>query len=176
MSGLFVQNDKHHGLSGKTDRVDFRADFMPYQGRKEVLEKTVKMFSICLVVLFIALGVFMQMQYYRVNKDRNRVSNKFKTEYTIAMAGGKFPTSKEAVRKLKSEINRIKDVKSGLLSASGEDSVEAKLTFLFEALNSVPKSVDIEIEKIAVTTQMMTITGSTSGGGYLQLFGAIDKR
>ena len=163
------------GLSGKTDRVDFRADFMPYQGRKEVLEKTVKMFSICLVVLFIALGVFMQMQYYRVNKDRNRVSNKFKTEYTIAMAGGKFPTSKEAVRKLKSEINRIKDVKSGLLSASGEDSVEAKLTFLFEALNSVPKSVDIEIEKIAVTTQMMTITGSTSGGGYLQLFGAIDK-
>lgn len=163
------------GFAGKTEKVDFRSDFMPYEGKKEALEKTIKILSICLLVFFVAIGVFLQMQYYKTNKDRKRIEDKFKADYVIAMSGGKFTKSSEAVRKLKSEINRIKDVKSGLLSASGDDSIEAKLTFLFEALVSVPKNIDIEIEKIAATTKTMTITGSTSSGGYLQLFGAIDK-
>ncbi|MFA5293090.1 MAG: hypothetical protein WC496_08665 [Phycisphaerae bacterium] len=163
------------GLAGKTEKVDFRAEFMPYQGKKAAFEKTIKIVSISLLALFVVLGVLLQMSYYRINKDRSRLEEQFKKEYIIAMPGAKFPKTKEAVRKLKSEINRIRDVKSGLLSASGEDSVEAKLTFLFETLNSVPKNVDIEIDKIAVTTKTMNITGSTNTGGYLQLFGAIDK-
>ena len=163
------------GLVGRTDKVDFRTDFMPYQGKKEALEKTVKIFSVCFFAMFIILGVLFQMYSYKINKDRSRIADKFKAEYVIAMPGGKFPQSKEAVGKLKREINRLKDVKNGLLSASGEDSVETKMTLLFEALNSVPKNVDIDIDKIAVTTNTMNITGSTSAGGYLQLFGAIDK-
>lgn len=163
------------GLLAKSEKVDFRPYFLPYQGKRAAFEKAVKVFSISMAVLFIALGVFLHLQYYRINNYRNRLADKFRAEYTIAMTGAKFTKGAEAVRKLKSEINRIKDVKSGLLSASGEDSVEAKLTFLFEALNGVPKEVDIEIEKIAVTTKTMTITGSTSSRGYLQLFGAVDK-
>ena len=162
-------------LAGKTEKVDFRSDFMPYEGKKAALEKTIKILSICLLVFFIAIGIFLQMQYYKTNKDRKRIEDKFKADYVIAMSGGKFTKSSESVRKLKSEINRIKDVKSGLLSASGNDSIEAKLTFLFEAIVSVPKNVDVEIEKIAVTTKTMSITGNTNSGGYLQLFGAIDK-
>ncbi len=162
-------------LAGKTEKVDFRSDFMPYEGKKAALEKTIKILGVCLLVFFVAIGVFLQMQYYKTNKDRIRIGDKFKTDYVIAMSGGKFTKSSEAVRKLKSEINRIKDVKSGLLSASGEDSIEAKLTFLFEALVGVPKNVNIEIEKISVTTKTMSIIGSTNSGGYLQLFGAIDK-
>jgi preprotein translocase subunit SecG len=162
-------------LAGKTDKVDFRADFMPYQGKRAALEKTIKIVSTCLVVLFIALGILMQMQYYKTYKDYGKIQNKFKADFIIAMPGSTFPKSNEAVRRLKSEINRMKDVKSGLISASGEESIEAKLTYLFEALNSVPKNVDIDIDRIAVTTKTMSITGSTSGGGYLQLFGAIDK-
>jgi hypothetical protein len=162
-------------LAGKIEKVDFRTDFMPYEGKKAALEKTIKILGVCLLVFFVALGVFLQMQYYKTNKDRLRIGDKFKADYTIAMSGGKFTKSGEAVRKLKSEINRIKDVKSGLLSASGEDSIEAKLTFLLEALVSVPKNVNIEIEKISVTTKTMSIIGSTNSGGYLQLFGAIDK-
>jgi hypothetical protein len=163
------------GLAGKTDKVDFRADFMPYEGKRAALEKTIKIISACLLVLFIALSIVMQMQYYKTNKDYNRIQNKFKTDFIVAMPGSTFPKSNEAVRRLKSEINRMKDVKSGLISASGEDSIEAKLTYLFEALNSVPKNVDIDIDRIAVTTKTMSIIGSTNGGGYLQLFGAIDK-
>lgn len=162
-------------LAGKTEKVDFRADFMPYQGKKAALEKTIKILSICFCALFIALGIFLQMQYYKTNKYRSKIENKFKTDYIIAMPGAKFTKSSEAVRKIKSEINRIKDVKSGLLSATGDDSVEAKLTFLFEAINDVPKNVDIDIDKIAVTTKTMSITGNTNSGGYLQLFGAVDK-
>jgi len=163
------------GLLTKCDKVDFRPDFMPYQGKRAILEKAVKMMSFCLLAMFIALGIYLHIQYYKANGVRNRLKDKFKSEYSIAMPGGKFLSSKDSVGKLKREINRIKDVKSGLLSAAGDDSVEAKLTFLFEAINSVPKSIDIEIEKIAVTTKTRNITGSTSTRGYLELFGAIDK-
>lgn len=163
------------GLAGRTDKVDFRADFMPYQGKKAAIEKIVKMAGIGLSSLFVVLGILMQMHYYGVGKNISKIDAKFKAEYIIAMPGARFPTSREAVRKLKSEINKIKDVKSGLLSASGEDSVEAKLTYLFEALNSVPKNIDINMDKITVTTKTMVITGSTNLGGHLQLFGAFDK-
>ncbi len=163
------------GALVKGEKVDFRPDFMPYQGRKATLEKGVKILSVSLVVLFIAMGIFGHLQYYRANSYRNRLEDKFKKEYSIAMTGAKFTKSSTSVRKLQSEIGRIKDVKSGLLSATGEDSIEAKLTFLFEALNSVPKNVDIDVEKISVTTRTMTLTGSTSSRGYLQLFGAVDK-
>jgi hypothetical protein len=159
----------------KSEKVDFRPFFLPYQGKRAILEKTIKILSLSVTALLIVLGIFLYLQYYRTNNDRNRLKEKFKAEYAIAMTGEKFTKSSEAVRRLKSEINRIKDVKSGFLSTAGGDSVEARLTFLFEALNSVPKEVDIEIEKIAVTTITMSITGSTSSGGHLQLFAAIDK-
>jgi hypothetical protein len=163
------------GMLVKGEKVDFRPFFLPYQGKKAILEKTIKILSVSMATLFIILGIFGHLQYYRTNNDRNRLKEKFRAEYAIAMTGAKFTKGSEAVRKLKSEINRIKDVKSGMLSTAGEDSAEARFTFLFEALNSVPKDVDIEIEKIAVTTKTMNITGSTSSRGYLQLFAAIDK-
>ncbi len=163
------------GLVGKTDKVDFRPDFMPYQGKKALVEKTIKIAGVSLAVLFIVLGVLLQMNYFSADKNIKKIDTKFKAEYVIAMPGGKYTSAREAVQKLKREINKIKDVKSGLLSASGEDSIEAKLTYLFEMLNSVPANVDINIEKIAVTTKTMNITGSTNLGGNLQLFGAVDK-
>ncbi|MFA6176054.1 MAG: hypothetical protein WC765_05700 [Phycisphaerae bacterium] len=163
------------GLAGKCDKVDFRTDFMPYQGKRMILEKAVKTMSFCLLAVFIVLGVLLQIQYQKTSGVRNDLKKKFKAEYSIAMPGGRFVSGKDALGKLKREINRIKDVKSGLLTAGGDDSVEAKLTFLFEAINSVPKNVDIEIDKIVVTTKTMNITGNTSPRGYLELFGAVDK-
>lgn len=172
---LIIAAQAAASLTGRTDKVDFRVDFMPYEGRKAAIERMVKIISIGLSIIFVVLGIALHMHYYSIAKDRARIDAKFKGEYIIAMPGSKFSNSKEALRKLKSEINRIKDVKSGLLSAAGEDSVEAKMTFLFEALNNVPKNVDIQIDKISVTTKAMDITGSTNLGGYLQLFAAFDK-
>jgi len=163
-------------LVPRTEKVDFRSDFMPYEGRKAAIEKTVKILSIGALIILAVIGTVLQMHYYSKAKDIKKLNDKFKSEYVIAMPGARFPAStKEAVRKLKSEINKIKDVKSGLLSASGEDSIEARLTFLFEALNGVPQNVDIDIDKISVTTKTMNITGSTNLGGHLQLFSAFDK-
>jgi len=162
-------------FSGKTEKVDFRADFMPYQGRKAAIEKILKYAGAAAAVVFLILGVFLQIRFHSAGRDIAKIEAKFKSEYTIAMPGARFPKTREAVRKLKSEINRIKDVKSGLLSASGEDSIETKLTLLFEAFNSVPKNIDINIDKITITTKTMNITGSTNLGGNLQLFSAFDK-
>jgi hypothetical protein len=172
---MFIAAGAAAGLLTKCERVDFRPDFMPYQGKKEILEKGIKMLSFCLLLLFIAIGAYLHIQYHKTSSYRNKLNEKFKAEYSIAMPGAKFISGRDAAGKLKREINKIKDVKSGLLSAAGEDSVEAKLTYLFEAVNNVPKSIDIDIDKIAVTTKTMTITGSTSNGGHLQFFGAVDK-
>ncbi|MEN6383727.1 MAG: hypothetical protein ABFD79_00855 [Phycisphaerales bacterium] len=172
---LLIAAGAASSLAGKTDKVDFRTDFMPYQGKRAMIERTVKIVSIGVSIMLVVIGIALQMHYFSLNKDRSKLSAAFKKEYVIAMPGAKFTTSKDAAQRLSREINKLKDVKSGILSASGEDSIEAKLTYLFEALNEVPKNIDIDVDKIAVTTKAMTITGSTNLGGHLQLFGSFDK-
>lgn len=163
------------GVLGKAEKVDFRPFFLPFQGKKEAFEKTVKLASISFAILFIALGAFFYVQYFKINRYSSRLMKKFRSEYAIAMTGARFNRSSEAVRGLKSEINRIKDVKNGILSATGEDSVEAKLAYFFEALNSVPPGVDIEIEKITINAGSMVVSGNTSSRGYLEVFAAVDR-
>lgn len=162
-------------LLSKTGKVDFRGDFMPYQGKKIIVEKTVKMVGVICTAAFLFFGILLQLAYMSSGKDIKKIDAKFKSEYVIAMPGAKYISTRESVRRLKSEINKIKDIKSGMLSASGEDSIEAKMTYLFEALNNVPKNIDIDVDKIAVTTKTMNFSGSTNLGGHLQLFGAFDK-
>ena len=163
------------GQLTKTEKVDFRPDFMPYLGKKAVFEKTLKIISISIAAMLLALGLYLQMQMFRTNSYRGRLRAKFKNEYSIAMPGQKFPRSENPVSKLKREKTRIEKVKAGFLSAGGDDSVAAKLTFLLEALNKTPKDVDLDIGTITVTTKSISVMGSTSSRGYLKLFGSIDK-
>ncbi|HAL44359.1 MAG: hypothetical protein A2Y12_13890 [Planctomycetes bacterium GWF2_42_9] len=162
-------------FAAKTDKVDFRADFMPYQGKKEAIEKTIKIVGVSAAAFFVVLGILLQLNYFSIGRDIKKIETKFKNEYIIAMPGARFTNSHDAAQRLTREINKIKAVNSGMLSASGEDSIMAKMTYLFEALNSIPPNVDIDIDKIAITTKTMNITGSTNLGGNLQLFGAFDK-
>ncbi|MCD4831600.1 MAG: hypothetical protein K8R02_07330 [Anaerohalosphaeraceae bacterium] len=162
------------GQLGRCDKVDFRPGFMPYQGKKMVLEKTLKVLGVSVLIIFVTLGVYLHMKYYTTNGYRGRLAEKFGSEYKIAMAGKPMKRGRDPLKQLRSEIGRIKDVKSGILSAAGDDSLEARLTFLFEALNSVPDKVDLSIGKISVTPRNISVIGNTSGRGYLKLFAAID--
>jgi hypothetical protein len=75
----------------------------------------------------------------------------------------KMPSSLTIARdRLRRERNRIKNVKSGQLSATGEKSISAKLTAVLEAFNNVASRTDLNVEKVSITTKNISITGDTS--------------
>lgn len=162
------------GQLTRTERVDFRADFLPYQGRKALIEKTVKIASISLTLMLIVLGVFAQMKMLQTNGYRSRLRENLKAEYAIAMPGTKFPEKGDFLGKLDRTINHIKDVKDGQLSASGKDSPMSKLTYVLEAFNDTPKEVDLDILAINISPKDIMVSGSTNSGKYLKLYSSID--
>ena len=91
------------------------------------------------------------------------------------MLGQKPPgKSREAVRALGGELRRIRDVKSGQLSARGEESVSAKLTSVLKAFNKCAAQTNLQIDKISITAKSIRIEGDTSSRkNTLKLFEAI---
>ncbi len=163
--------------NAKESPADFRTDFMPYQGRRKRIERTVKILSIAAGIVFLAMGVYFQMQSFQVGRYRRSVYKKLREDYSAAMMGKSMDKDlKKALRNLQSTRNKIKSLKSGLLSASGEDSVPARFTLMLKAINDCADRTDINVEKISITTQSITFSGDTSSrNATLSLFEAIKK-
>lgn len=146
----------------KAERVNFRDDFMPYQGKKLRLQKTLKFTAISATVLLIALGLFFQSQLTKVNKYRNALYDKFVVDYSAVMQG-KIPSRRlNPVTKLKSEVRRIRNIKSGLLEDEQGLTISAKLTKVIEAFNKCAAQTKLVIDTITVTTRNISVSGSTS--------------
>jgi len=149
--------------SEKVQGTNFRNDFMPYQGRKIRLQKTIKLLSVSTTALVFILGMHFQLQVFLKNKPRNLLYQKFTKEYYAVMPGGKIAGDiKAAVKKLGSELRRIENVKSGQLSSTGEKSVAAKLVMVLDAFNKCASQIELNINKISVTDKSIYITGDTS--------------
>jgi hypothetical protein len=148
----------------KAQNINFRNDFMPYQGKKLRIQKALKFLSISVTVLLVALGLYFQAQSLKINRYRASLADKFKPQYLAVMPGGKKLPDKfsEAVRKLGSELRRIRDVRSGLVSIKGEESVASKLTSVLEAFNKCAAQTDLNIDSVSITTKSISITGDTS--------------
>ena len=155
-------------------RVDFRQDFMPYQGKKLMFERTLKALSISVTVMLLAVGLYFQLRLYTSNSYLNTLHQNIRNEY-VAVFGKAPDNDKEMLSKLKGELIRVQKVKSGQLSASGEASVSAMLTYVLEALNKAPANMKVNIEFITVGSQSIVIAGETaSRENTLALFNAID--
>jgi len=154
----------------KAPSINFRNDFMPYQGKKRRLQRALKFASVSFTVLLLALGLYFQTQLLTVNRGRNSLYNKFAQQYLAVMPGEtKLPAGfSEAVSKLGSELRRIRDVKAGLFSVKGEESVSSKLTLVLEALNKYATQIDLNIDSISVTTRSISIAGETSNASSTQ--------
>jgi hypothetical protein len=151
------------GEADKEQTTNFRNDYMPYMGRKRRLEKTLKFVSVSVVVALIALGLNLQMQLAQRNKPIRQLRKNLAQDYSAVMLGKKMPGSTtEAVRKLGSELRRIKSIKSGQLSSTGEGGISAKLALILEAFNDSAKQTNLNIERVSVTAKSITITGDTS--------------
>ena len=154
----------------KAPSINFRNDFMPYQGKKRRLQRTLKLASVSVIVLLFALGLYFQTELLTVNKGRSSLRNKFAPQYLAVMPGSEQLPAKfsEAVRKLGSELRRVRDVKAGLFSVKGEESVSAKLTLVLESLNKYAAQIDLNIDSISVTTRSISIAGQTSSASSTQ--------
>jgi hypothetical protein len=91
------------------------------------------------------------------------------------MLGKKPPPQEPIPSRLKREYNTIFKREKGLI---GDDaSIPAKLTLIFEALNSLPKKIDLKIDNISITPKSMRITGDTNKkSSTLSLFNAFKKK
>ena len=170
--------------SQKGHRVDFRDDFSPFQGKKIKLQKSLKLAAISVTGLLIFVGLSFQIQLIKKNKDKNALSVKFAKDYSAVMLGQELPDKAAAVRKLGSELRRIRDAKKGLITIKGEKSISSKLTMVLEAFNkpyeksgkSYAEQTDLKIDKISITAKNIRIVGNTSSrNNTLRLRKAIEE-
>ena len=155
-------------------RVDFRQDFMPYQGKKLLLEKTLRMLSISVTLMLLAVGLYFQLRLYKANHYLSHQRQNMQNEY-VAVFGKAPGSSKDVLSNLRRELVRVQKVKSGQLSASGEASVSALVTYVLEALNAAPPQVQMNIDYVTVGAKSIIISGDTaSRDNTIALFNAID--
>ena len=159
----------------KSQQADFRSDFMPYLGKRKVMESSLRLISISLAVLFVAVGFYFQFRTWRTNVSEAELKDKLAEEYRGVMYGANPPTAEAVNSRLKRTLAAVKRVQEGL--GPGDDkSIPAKLTFLLEAINNSPPTVDVVIQQIAITDRSMRVKGDTnSRKATLDMFESIKK-
>lgn len=144
----------------KVPSTNFRNDFMPYQGKKLRIQKTLKVMSISVSVLMVALGMYVTAQLWSTNKDRGELRNAFEPDYQAVMGGRPMPRgSKEVEGKLRRELNRTRAIK---VFPGDEQSVSAKLALVLGAFNGCAAETRLQIDRINITAKHIRIDGSTS--------------
>jgi len=158
----------------RAQSVNFRNDFSPYLGRKRRLQKALKFASYSATVLVIAVGLYVQFQLLQKSEYRSRLRSKLDKQYSAVMFGKKPPPKTDPVKKLAGELRRVRDVKAGRLSTTGEESISEKLTAVLEAFNKCAAQTDLQIDTISITAKSISIAGETSSRkNTLKFFDAI---
>lgn len=153
--------------------VDFRQDFSPYQGKKRVIEISLRLIALAASILLCAVAVNHTLDLIKIKSDTAKVEQRTQDEYSSAMKGKKM-ASKAAVLTLKGEASKLKKIKSG--EDGGDDgSIASRLRYILEAINSVPADVNLKIDSITVSDGMMRLDGSTNSRPNTQkMLSAID--
>ena len=149
------------GLATRAPAANFRDDFMPYQGKKVKLQKTLRYFSLSVTVLLVAVGLYFQTQLFSVNKYRQRVRARFATDYSTVILNSrlpaefKFTTAEKTLEKVKRRL-----AKDPSLVDTG--SAASKLTLVLDALNKSAAQTNLNIKSVSISPRSMTIIGDTS--------------
>lgn len=157
--------------------ANWRSDFMPYQGRKMRVQRTIKLFAVAAAVLMFAVGLYGLMYALQFNKYRGALRGKFAKEYSAVMFGQAAPgNSKEAVRRLSTALRRAKDAQKGGVSLTGEEIVAGKLTLVLQAFNKCAAATGLNIDSVSITDKAITISGDTSSpDNTLKVFEALKQ-
>ncbi|MHC4532735.1 MAG: hypothetical protein ACYS6K_02180 [Planctomycetota bacterium] len=160
-------------LSQKGRFVNFRDDFSPFQGKKLRMQQALKFAVISLTVLLIAVGLFFQTNLMSKNKDISKLRAKFSEDYSSVMLGQELTAKTEpveAVRKLRSELGRIRGAKKGLITIKGDKSISSKLTLVLTAFNKCAAQTNLNIKSITITKKDIIVTGDTSSRDNITKF------
>ena len=142
--------------------ADFRSNFMPFQGKKIIMQKSIRMLTVYLTVLMIAVGVYFQAKVYTKNNAIEKFNQDSQQFYSDVMFGKKASTRHMSiVTQLRTEANKVKKAGGGL-SIGDENSVSAQLTYLLQAINSLPASVKLTVKDITIASRGITIVGNTN--------------
>ncbi|MHC4463322.1 MAG: hypothetical protein ACYS6W_08870 [Planctomycetota bacterium] len=157
----------------KAQSINFRSDFMPYQGKKLRLQKALKLAAVSVTILALAVGVYLQSQLWKINKDRNKLFKRLEADYSEVMFG-KTPPAKfsSAKSKLATELRRIQK-ESGPLD---KESVSARLTLVLEAFNKCAAPTRLNIDSVSITTKITIVGDTSSRGNTRRLFNAIKEK
>ncbi len=148
----------------KINSVNLRNDHMPHLGRKRRVQNAVRLLSISLTMLLLAVGVYFHSHLIGVNKLRENLRDKLETDYLPVMPGEKkmpMPMS-QAVEKLQGALRRVRAEKKG---EGDHTSVSAKLTQVLSGINGCARQTDLNMDSITVTSSLTSgiiITGDTS--------------
>jgi hypothetical protein len=160
-------------LVGRGRKTDFRRDFLPYQGRRKLLQKSLRLVSISLTILFVTFGLYFQSRTLLMKNYASQQHQKLTTDYSAAMYGATLLKGMTYGSKLRNELTRIRQHQQGGLV---EGSVTARLTYVLEAINNSPPSVNLTIKSVTITDRTISVIGDTdSRKSTRELFDAIKK-
>jgi len=139
---------------------DFRRSFAPYQGKRMVLQRTLRTTSIFVSISMIVLALYFQLKVMRINGYVGDLDRKMAGEYVKAMYGREPRSDMSILRQLDRAHKKVERIKKG--GAFGDEgSVPAKLTYMLEAINKSPKKIVLNVSTVDVTTKTMSLTGNT---------------
>ncbi len=157
-----------------TTTADFRRSFSPYMGRQKIIEKIYMAVSIAATVLLVAGAIFFQTAALKQKGYADKLEKKMEKQYSEVMYGREHKSAEPIDRRLERVYNQLERLKKGLF-AGDDESVSAKLTFVIQAINSAPDSVDLNLEEISITTKTMRLRGDTASKSQtLTLFRQFD--
>jgi hypothetical protein len=145
----------------KTPTCDFRRSFAPYEGKKLLLQKTLRFLAICVAVGLVAAGLYFQLKVLRKNNDAGKLKDKLQADYAAVMYGKEHTTAEPFDKRLGRVYTQVQKKSSG--GIDDEQAVTAKLTFILEVLNECPKGIGLNIESIKISSKTITISGDTNG-------------
>ncbi len=146
--------DKYH-------EVNFRDDFMPYQGARLRLQNALKYLSVAVTILLLAGGLYFQMQLRTSNRYIRRTNSKLATDY-LAVMGQDLPTRGSVKTRLGNEIRRLRSQKNPMSNPNSSTSLGSRLVLILDAVTKTAGQAALEIEGITVSPKAMSITGSSS--------------
>ncbi len=147
-------------FSGRVRRADFRRDFMPYQGRRRLIQKSLRVVSISLTIFFVVLGLHFQLKAFRMSRDVGRLRSKLVEDYKSSMYGKNPPATESISGRLRRELAIAKSRAEGKID---ENAITSRLTYVLEAFNKTPASVQFNIEQLSISERTIVLRGDTGG-------------
>ncbi len=161
--------------SEKDKGANFRNDHMPYLGKTLRLRRAVRLLSISMTVLLLALGVYAHMHLMRVNRYRAIQRERLEPDYLMVMPGEeKLPDAmRGAVQKLASAVRMVRANKG---IGTDQGTISAQLTLVLQALNACAAQTDLNVDTVTLSAANIVISGDTSRRpNTLRVFDAIEK-